>query len=101
MKAGDTLWALSKRYDIPPDEILAANPDVVQIAYPKSDGYPTKHNSATEDQGIYEDPITFATNKRELDIGTMIYVPFLRKYFIMEDLCESAVRAWDQGQYTC
>ncbi|CAF1424684.1 unnamed protein product [Adineta ricciae] len=142
IKAGDTLWALSKQYDIPLDEILTANPDVVpenlqigqtvnlptrgktekhhhtssgsgrtismrvtsygwndndppsaEIAYPKSGGYPTKHNSATEGRGTYEDPITFATDERELDIGTMIYVPFLRKYFVMEDRCASAVQA--------
>lgn len=69
------------------------DPPSAEIAYPKSDGYPTKDNSATEGQGTYKDPITFATDKRDIDIGTMVYDPFLRKYFIMEDLCESAVRA--------
>lgn len=29
IKAGDTLWALSKQYDISLDEILTANPDFV------------------------------------------------------------------------
>jgi 3D (Asp-Asp-Asp) domain-containing protein len=61
--------------------------------------YPTKHSLATEGQGTYDDPITFATDPRELSVGTMIYVPFLQKYFIMEDLCVQAQSDWDQGNY--
>ena len=75
------------------------DPPSAQIAYPKKAGYPTVHNAANEGQGTYDDPITFAADKRALDIGTIIYVPFLRKYFIMEDHCGSAVTAWKQGQY--
>ena len=75
------------------------DPPSAEIAYPKSDGYPTKHNLATEGNGTYDDPVTFATDKRELDIGTMIYVPFLQKYFIMEDDCGAAHSDWDKGNY--
>lgn len=60
------------------------------IAYPKSDGYPTLHNHATEGKGTYSDPVTFATPDKDLSvfpIGSIIYVPFVRKYFIMEDEC--------------
>lgn len=75
------------------------DPPSAQISYPKDDGYPTKHNSATEGRGTYDDPVTFATDKRELAIGTMIYIPFLQKYFIMEDDCGAAHGDWDRGHY--
>ncbi|HET8843315.1 MAG TPA: hypothetical protein VFN35_17765 [Ktedonobacteraceae bacterium] len=61
------------------------------IAYPKSDGYPTLHNHATEETGSYNNPITFAAPNKNLKgsfpIGSVIYVPFVKKYFIMEDQC--------------
>src|ERR1700753_3062723 len=61
------------------------------IAYPKSDGYPTIHNQAHEGTGAYTDPITFAAPNKDLKssfpIGSVIYVPMVRKYFVMEDEC--------------
>src|SRR5690242_4903360 len=61
------------------------------IAYPKSDGYPTLHNHATEGKGTYTDPVTFAAPNKDLKttfpIGSIIYVPLVKKYFIMEDQC--------------
>src|SRR5579859_1041017 len=61
------------------------------IAYPKSDGYPTLHNLATEGKGTYSDPVTFAAPNKDLKssfpIGSVIYVPLVEKYFIMEDEC--------------
>ena len=63
------------------------------IAYPKSDGNPTLHNLATEGQGTYGDPITFAADPKDLKgafpIGSRIYVPYLQKYLIMEDECDT------------
>lgn len=49
--------------------------------------YPKLHNKPTEGSGTYDDPITFATDEHEMPPGTRIYVPFLRKYFVMEDGC--------------
>ena len=49
------------------------------IAYPKSDGNPTVHETAGG-SGTYADPITFATDKAELPVGTLLYVPFIEKY---------------------
>jgi len=64
------------------------------IAYPKKDGFPTHHNGTTEGAGTYNDPITFATGKKAIDdgtfpVGSIIYVPFLQKYFMLEDECAS------------
>jgi hypothetical protein len=49
--------------------------------------YPGLHDTPTEGSGTYDDPITFATDKNEIAPGKRIYVPFLQKYFIMEDGC--------------
>ncbi len=60
------------------------------IAYPKNGGYPTLHNLATEGKGTYTDPVTFAARDNDhkaFPIGSVIYVPLVEKYFIMEDEC--------------
>lgn len=60
------------------------------IAYPKSDGNPTLHNLATEGKGTYTDPVTFAARDNDhktFPVGSIIYVPLVHKYFIMEDQC--------------
>jgi hypothetical protein len=76
------------------------DPPSADIAYPRSEGNPTRHDRATEGKGTYDDPITFATSADELAIGTLIYVPHLRKYFIMEDDCvECDSDSSDQQQY--
>ncbi len=61
------------------------------IAYPQNGGYPTLHNEAHEGAGTYSDPVTFAAPDKDLSstfpIGSVIYVPLVKKYFIMEDKC--------------
>ncbi len=63
------------------------------IAYPKSDGHPTLHETAGG-TGTYADPITFATDKAEFPVGTRLYVPFIEKYVIMEDDCVECDSDW-------
>ena len=63
------------------------------IAYPKSDGYPTVHETAGG-TGTYADPITFASDKAEFPVGTILYVPFIEKYVIMEDDCVECDSDW-------
>ncbi len=67
------------------------SPPGADIAYPKSDGYPTLHDSAGG-SGTYGDPITYATDKSELAVGTKVYYPYLKKYFIMRTTASSATR---------
>jgi len=55
--------------------------------------YPQIHQTAGG-TGTYADPITFATDKSELAPGTIIYVPRVEKYFIMEDDCEECDADW-------
>eukprot|EP01089_Gocevia_fonbrunei_P012568 TRINITY_DN3011_c0_g1_i1.p1 TRINITY_DN3011_c0_g1~~TRINITY_DN3011_c0_g1_i1.p1 ORF type:complete len:148 (-),score=27.13 TRINITY_DN3011_c0_g1_i1:32-475(-) len=74
------------------------SPPSAQIAYPKNAGYPTIHNEATEGTGTYNNPSTFATDPNEIAIGTIIYVTFLKKYYIMEDSCGQCEIDWRSGK---
>ncbi len=67
------------------------------IAFPKDDGYLTKHNTAAG-TGTYDNPITVAVGwhsdgrlgSAEFLIdrpGRRFYSPWLDKYFMVEDLC--------------
>lgn len=69
------------------------DPPGAEIAYPRSDGFPTVHDYAGG-TGTYADPISLASSKRELAIGTRVYIPHLRRYFIMEDQCATAEKDW-------
>jgi hypothetical protein len=73
------------------------SPPGAAIAYPKSGGYPTLHETAGG-TGSYADPITFATDKAELAVGTVLYVPFIEKYAIMEDDCAECDSDWTTGR---
>lgn len=64
------------------------------IAYPDS-----HHSKATEGSGTYNDPITFATDPNEIKPHTMIYVPYLQKYFYMEDGCYECSQDWKHGKW--
>jgi hypothetical protein len=63
------------------------------IAYPRSGGYSTVHDAAGG-AGTYADPITFATDESEFPVGTILYVPFIEKYVIMEDDCVECDSDW-------
>ena len=63
------------------------------IAYPENEGYPTIHDVASG-TGTYSDPITYATDQAELPIGTIVYYPYLHRYFIMEDDCTECDEDW-------
>jgi hypothetical protein len=78
--------------------------DCNTIAFPKSDGWHVPHDIATEGAGTYTDPSTFATAARdsgspaEFSPGTRIYIPSVRKYFIMEDQCYECGQEWFSKQ---
>ena len=56
--------------------------------------YPQIHQTAGG-TGTYADPITFATDSSEQPPGTIVYVPRVGKYFIMEDGCEECSSDWN------
>ncbi|TCO53098.1 discoidin domain-containing protein [Actinocrispum wychmicini] len=55
--------------------------------------YPQIHSTAGG-TGTFADPITFATATAELKAGTKVWVPRVRKYFIMEDGCDECGQDW-------
>jgi hypothetical protein len=59
---------------------------------------PVIHPLSTEDLGTFDQPITFATDYRIAIPGTIIYVPKVRKYFIMEDTCVECISDADAGR---
>jgi hypothetical protein len=48
---------------------------------------PSVHKVATEDLGTYDQPGTLATDKSFIKPGTIVYVPSLQRYYVMEDTC--------------
>ncbi|MFD1048949.1 ricin-type beta-trefoil lectin domain protein, partial [Kibdelosporangium lantanae] len=56
--------------------------------------YPQIHSTAGG-KGSFDDPITFATSTAELKAGTKVWVPRVRKYFIMEDGCDECDADWN------
>ena len=72
------------------------SPPGAAIAFARSDGYPTVHDVAGG-TGSYADPLTLATDRLELAVGTIVYVPFLRKYAVMEDDCADCDTNWASG----
>jgi hypothetical protein len=67
------------------------------IAYPKNGGFPTIHDAAGG-TGTYADPITYATDKLELPVGTRVYAPVIEKYLVMEDDCGQCDTDWTSSQ---
>lgn len=63
------------------------------IAYPRSGGFPTVHNQAGG-TGTYADPITLASDQRELPIGTIVWITAYHKYAVMEDQCAECEQEW-------
>ena len=56
--------------------------------------FPNIHSTAGG-KGTFADPITFATATAELSPGTKVWVPRVKKYFIMEDSCEECTADWN------
>lgn len=59
---------------------------------------PIIHLIATEDQGTYEHPSTYATDYVITKPGDIIYVPRLKKYYIHEDSCVECTQDRKQGK---
>ena len=65
--------------------------------------HPVVHQRAGG-SGTYCDPTTFATersNNATIPYGTKIYVPFLKQYFVREDLCAPSGPSTGSGSNGC
>jgi hypothetical protein len=59
--------------------------------------YPNGRHATAGGTGTYADPVTLATDPRELPPGTVVYEAQLQKYFVMEDDCDSCISEWAAG----
>jgi 3D (Asp-Asp-Asp) domain-containing protein len=60
---------------------------------PANVAFPQIHYGMAGGTGTYLDPITFAADPTIFPEGSTIYVPYLSRYFIMEDLCPGCMGA--------
>lgn len=66
------------------------------IAFPKNEYLTTVHNQASGG-GSYDDPVSIATSTDYLKYGTKIYIPYIKKYGIIEDYCASCDSDYKKG----
>lgn len=57
-------------------------------------GCATSYSGCARGTGTYGDPITFASDKREFPVGTILYYPTLEKYLVMGDDCQECDQDW-------
>ncbi len=58
-------------------------------------GCPNGGHSTAGGVGTFADPVTFATDVSELPWCTVIYVPYMQRYFIHEDECSQCDSDWN------
>jgi 3D (Asp-Asp-Asp) domain-containing protein len=63
-------------------------PGSTEIAHPND-----RHQEAGG-TGTYADPLSLAADPRAIPVGTRVYYPPLRKYFVMEDDCAQCITDW-------
>jgi 3D (Asp-Asp-Asp) domain-containing protein len=61
--------------------------------------HPNARHATAGGAGTFADPITLATDPDELPIGTVVYDPRLRKYFVMEDECDDCIKEWEADRH--
>lgn len=57
-------------------------------------GCATAYSGCAHGTGTDANPITFATSKQELPVGTLLYYPTVEKYFVMGDECTECTADW-------
>lgn len=56
--------------------------------------HPNARHGQAGGTGTNEDPITTASDPRAVPVGTLLYLPSLRKYLVMEDDCAACIEEW-------
>ena len=57
-------------------------------------GCATAYSGCAKGTGTYKDPITFASDKQEFPVGTILYYPTIEKYVRMGDDCQECDEDW-------
>jgi 3D (Asp-Asp-Asp) domain-containing protein len=67
-------------------------PGSTEIAHPNA-----LHSSAGG-TGTYANPVSLASDRRAIPVGTRVYYPPLAKYFVMEDDCAGCIEDWESSK---
>jgi Ricin-type beta-trefoil lectin domain len=57
-------------------------------------GCATAYSGCAGGNGTYKHPITFASDKKEFPVGTILYYPTIEKYVVMGDDCQECDEDW-------
>ncbi len=57
-------------------------------------GCATAYSGCAKGNGTYKHPITFASDKQEFPVGTILYYPTIEKYVVMGDDCQECDEDW-------
>jgi hypothetical protein len=57
--------------------------------------FPNPRHPRAGGTGTFDDPLTLAGATEVLEVGTLVYYAPLRRYFVMEDLCETCIARWN------
>jgi hypothetical protein len=57
-------------------------------------GCATAYSGCAHGNGTYKNPITFASDKKEFPVGTVLYYPTIEKYVVMGDDCQECDEDW-------
>jgi len=57
--------------------------------------YPNSRHPAAAGTGTPTDPLSLATDPREIRPGVLVYYPPVKKYFVMEDDCAECIDQWN------
>jgi hypothetical protein len=60
--------------------------------------YPNSRHAAAGGTGTFADPLSLATDPREIRPGVVVYYPPIRKYFVMEDDCAPCIDEWNANR---
>lgn len=61
--------------------------------------FPGTVHMAAGGTGTYSDPVTMASDPKVWPTGTKMYVPYIKKYVVMEDICGGCTNNPATGQY--
>jgi hypothetical protein len=60
--------------------------------------HPNALHSVAGGIGTYANPVSLASDRREIAVGTRVYYPALAMYFVMEDDCAGCIDDWSSDR---
>lgn len=81
------------------------NSKLTFYGYPDNDppsteiAYTCNGRTAAGGTGTYDDPVSVAVAPSAIKPCTMLYIPYLQKYAIADDLCGQCVKDYANGEY--